>query len=157
MDTSVTNPLPSRQTFHGSRLRLLVGVSLTAMALASQANALPSGGTVSGGTAQIATCANAENITQSSTRAVIAWQSFNIGTSESANFQQPGTSSITLNRVGGGSASQINGSLTANGQVWIVNPDGVAFGSTAQVNVGGLVATTAGISNSQFMAGSNNF
>jgi trimeric autotransporter adhesin len=157
MNTSMTGMLPPRRNSQFSHWRLLVGVSLSAMALASEANALPSNGTVSGGSAQISTTASSLTVTQSSNRAVIDWQNFDIGNSESVNFQQPGSSAIALNRVNGGTASQIYGSLTANGNVWIVNPDGVVFGSTAQVNVGGLVATTSNMSNSQFMAGSNSF
>jgi len=62
-----------------------------------------------------------------------------------------------LNRVVGQDASQIQGQLNANGQVYIVNPNGVIFGKTAQVDVGGLVATTHNITNADFMNGTHHF
>lgn len=72
-------------------------------------------------------------------------------------FNQPNASSITLNRVTGPEASNIMGSLTANGKVFILNPNGVLIGAGAQVNVGGLVASTNNLSNADFMAGNFNF
>jgi filamentous hemagglutinin family protein len=129
---------------------------MTALA-AGAAYAAPAGGTVSAGQATIAQSGSATTISQSSGRAVIDWSSFNIGTGESVNFIQPSSSSVALNRIHDSNPSQILGTLSANGQVWLVNPNGVFFGSTAQVNVAGLLATTADISNSNFMAGNDVF
>ncbi|WP_157969818.1 two-partner secretion domain-containing protein, partial [Pseudomonas huaxiensis] len=72
-------------------------------------------------------------------------------------FNQPGRDSIALNRVLGADGSKIMGQLDANGRVFIVNPNGVLFGQGAQVNVGGLVASTLDISNSDFEAGNYAF
>ena len=114
----------------------------------------PQGGSVVGGSATIANTQNTTTITQSTKNAIINWQSFNIAPQETTKFIQPDASSTTLNRVtGGGGSSQIYGDLTANGRVFIVNPDGIVFGKGAQVNVGGLVATTHDIANADFMAG----
>jgi filamentous hemagglutinin family protein len=76
-----------------------------------------------------------------------------VGKAESVRFNQPNASAITLNRVTGTERSEILGSLSANGQVFILNPNGVLFGKGAQVNVGGLVASTLRMSNDDFMAG----
>jgi len=120
----------------------------------SAAYAMPVGGTVVGGQANISQSGNTSTITQLSNRASINWQSFDIGTGESVNFIQPSSQSIAFNRVTGSqNPSQILGSMTANGQVWLVNPNGVFFGQGAQVNVGGLLATTAGINDTNFMNG----
>lgn len=115
--------------------------------------ALPTGGTVVGGDASIVAGDSSLTVNQTTQRALINWTGFDIGGAESVQFNQPGASSITLNRVNSASASQINGSLSSNGQVWIVNQNGVMFGQGAQVNVGGLLATTANISDSNFMNG----
>ncbi len=119
--------------------------------------ALPVGGQVVGGQAGIIAGSNQVTINQSSQRAVIDWSSFNVGSDESVRFNQPSASSIALNRIHDSNPSRIDGQLTANGQVWLINPNGVMFGKGASVNVGGLVATTANIDNDKFMAGDNNF
>ena len=119
----------------------------------NEAYALPQNGQVVGGSASISQSGNELDITQSSSRAVIDWQSFSIGAGETTRFIQPGSSSIAFNRVTGVDPSQILGKLTANGQVVLVNPNGILFGKGAQVNVGGLVASTAGITTQNAMAG----
>jgi filamentous hemagglutinin family protein len=93
-------------------------------------------------------------VQQSSSRAVIDWNTFNIGNQASVRFIQPDANAITLNRVLDTNPSQIQGRLTANGQVFISNPQGIYFSSTAQVDVGGLVASTHSLSPDDFMAGS---
>ncbi len=91
-------------------------------------------------------------IQQQSQKAVIEWNSFSIGSNEKVKVEQPGTDSILLNRVVGSSPSEIFGSLTANGQVFVVNPHGVVFAPGAQVDVHGLMATTLDITPTDFMA-----
>src|SRR6202012_5128870 len=71
---------------------------------------------------------------------------------EAVRFVQPNSNAVALNRVTGSDPSSILGSLTANGKVFLVNPNGVLFGANAQVNVGGLVASTLNIANADFMA-----
>jgi filamentous hemagglutinin family protein len=117
----------------------------------------PTGGTVVDGSAGISQSGAVTNINQSSGKAIINWQGFSIGGNETVNFNQPDRSSITLNRVIGNETSVISGALNANGQVFIVNSAGVLFGKGAQVNVGGLVASTLDISNANFMAGNYTF
>lgn len=120
--------------------------------------ALPQNGHVAAGKAQIGkTGPGTLVVDQHSNRAVINWGSFDIGRDASVDFRQPSASSIALNRVQGVSASQINGQLTANGQVWISNKRGVYFGKDARVDVGGLVATTHAISDQSFMSGGARF
>ncbi len=120
--------------------------------------ALPSGLDVVVGQASVSTPqANAMQINQSTDKAVLNWQSFNIGTGQLVQFIQPGSSSVALNRVVGAGASAIFGSLSANGQVFLINPAGVMFAPGAQVNVGGLVATSLAIGDGDFMAGRYTF
>ncbi|MFZ2587533.1 MAG: filamentous hemagglutinin N-terminal domain-containing protein [Alphaproteobacteria bacterium] len=92
-------------------------------------------------------------ITQNTNRAILNWDAFNIGTGESVYFALPNAGSISLNRVVGGSASSILGSLGSNGSVYLLNPQGIMFGAGAQVNVGSLLASTATLTDSAFMAG----
>ncbi|HSI46692.1 MAG TPA: YDG domain-containing protein [Ideonella sp.] len=132
-------------------------VLLAAAALSGAALAGPTGGAVSTGSGTITQSGNTTTITQGSQNMAINWASFNVGSGESVKFVQPGASSIALNRVLGTDASSINGSLTANGQVWILNPNGVLFGNGASVNVGGLLASTLRLSDSDFQAGKATF
>lgn len=92
-------------------------------------------------------------IRQGSDRAIVNWQSFNIGKEASVSIVQPGSQSVLLNRVTGESPSQIFGQLSANGQVVLVNPNGVTFGKDGSVSAAGFTASTLGISDADFMAG----
>ncbi|MEO8777126.1 MAG: MBG domain-containing protein [Rhodanobacter sp.] len=100
-----------------------------------------------------ATSGQTMTLAQHSKGAIIEWGTFNIGNGYHVDFQQPGSDSVTLNRVTGGSLSQINGMLTANGRVFVVNSQGIMFGSTSQINVGGLVASTLDIADDKFETG----
>jgi filamentous hemagglutinin family protein len=107
----------------------------------------PTGGAVVAGAAGIAQAGAVTTINQSSQKAIINWQGFSVGAQNTVNFNQPNSSAATLNRVIGNERSVIDGAINANGQVFIVNSNGVLFGKGAQVNVGGLVASTLDISN----------
>jgi filamentous hemagglutinin family protein len=119
----------------------------------------PNGGTVVGGGATIGGQGTSNvTINQSTPRAIINWHTFNIGTGETTTFNQPDSSSVALNRVTGGlGPSNIDGTLNANGRVFIVNRDGILFGPGAVINTSGFLATTNDISNADFMAGRYNF
>lgn len=128
---------------------------LTAAAL--DAGALPTNGQIVAGSGAISSAGNTMTVTQNSGRMVTNWDSFNIGSAATVNFVQPTSSSVALNRVMSSDGSQIMGALNANGQVYLVNPNGVLFGAGSSVNVGGLVAGTLNISDANFMAGRNVF
>ena len=117
------------------------------------AYANPQGGVVSAGSATINSNGNELDINQSTGSAVIDWRSFNIAKGELTKITQPSASAIQLDRVNDIYASQIFGTLTANGRVVLINPNGVFFGQGSQINVASLTASTANISNSAFMAG----
>ena len=120
-------------------------------------NQLPTGGVVTRGTATIHQTATAQaaamTVNQSSQRAVINWDTFNIGSKASVNFVQPNAQSVTLNRVNDSNPSQIFGRITANGQVFLTNANGVYFSPTSSVDVGAITATTHSISDDNFMSG----
>ena len=118
---------------------------------------LPTGGTLAAGAATIAQNGSTLNINQTSNRAALNWQTFNVGSAATVNFNQPSTSSVTLNRINDSNPSQIFGQINANGQVYLTNPNGLYFAPSASANVGGLVATTNSISDADFMAGNNTF
>ncbi len=146
------NPVPRRK---------LVAAALFALSapsvFISLAYAQPVGGQVSAGSGAIAQSGTNTTVTQTTQNLAIDWQSFSIGSNEAVHFNQPNASSIALNRVLGQDPSSILGSLSANGQVFVLNPNGVLFGTTAQVNVGGLVASSLSLSNADFMAGRYSF
>jgi len=123
------------------------------------ATAGPNGATVVGGSATVQGQGTANVVVnQTSQSAVVNWNTFNIGAGETTRINMPSPSSVELDRVTGGlGPSQILGSLSSNGRVFLVNPDGILFGAGSRVNVGGLLATTHDISNADFMAGRYNF
>src|SRR5438105_3061185 len=137
---------------------LLTTAALIALT-ARPAAAGPEGGTVVGGAATIQGQGGpAVVVNQSSNSAIINWHTFNIGARESVRFNQPGSSSVVLNRATGGlGPSEILGTLTANGRVFLINRDGILFGPSSVVNTAGFLATTHDIRNADFMAGRYNF
>lgn len=150
------------RTVRRHRLALaLVGAMAMPMAAPALAQNLPESGAVVNGTASIGTAGNQMTITQSTKGAIIDWGSFSIGAGYGVTFnQQFGNNSVTLNRVvsalGPGysvSASVIDGSLSANGSVFLINPAGITFGNGAAVNVGGLVASTLWMNSGDFING----
>lgn len=112
---------------------------------------LPSGLQVVQGQASLASGANRLTVTNSA-NAILNWQQFSIGSGQTVQFVQPDATSRVLNRVVGNDPSQIFGSLTSNGQVWLLNPRGVLFGQGARVDVAGLVASTLNISDNDWAA-----
>ena len=108
------------------------------------------------GHAEATLSGNALTINQSTDKASIAWQSFNIGVDNSVQFAQPSATSVALNTIQQADASRILGRLTANGQVYLVNQNGFVFGEHAQVNVNSLVASTLGVSEASFQNGLTN-
>ena len=96
-------------------------------------------------------------IHQTSNKAIIEWNSFDISKGEWTQFIQPSSSAVILNRITGGDPTKILGQLTANGTVMLVNPDGILFGRDSKIDVGGLVATTHDIDNQDFMEGRYQF
>ena len=120
---------------------------------AQEVYALPQGGTVAAGAAEIAQTQAEMAIRQATESAVINWNSFNIAAGERVNIFQPSAQAALLNRVIGNNPSEIFGTLSANGRVFLVNPAGVLFAPGAQVDAGSIVASTMNITNADFMAG----
>ncbi|WP_123009948.1 ESPR-type extended signal peptide-containing protein [Escherichia coli] len=136
----------------GRTLALSLLSGLVMMANPALAAGLPVGGQIVGGTGSIQTPSGSQmNVHQNSQNLIVNWQSFDIGKGNTVQFYQPDSSAVALNRVTGGSASEIMGNLKANGQVFLVNPNGVLFGKGSSVNTAGFVATTRDIKNDDFM------
>ena len=136
-----------------SRTVMRIAVGLLLSAQASVLSALPVGGTTTAGTGKITQARDVLTVDQSTSRLAIDWQSFNINSGESVIFKQPSAQSIALNRVLGQDPSIILGNLSANGQVFVLNPNGVLFGRGARVEVGSLLASTLELSVDDFLAG----
>lgn len=136
------------------KLRL---VSVFTSLLSSVCWANPTGGQVTSGAATIQQVGGQMTITQSTDRAIIQWQNFSIPSGESVRFIQPGALSAVLNRVTGVDPSIILGALRANGQVFLVNPNGVFFGPGSTVDVSGLVVSTLNLKDQDFLNGNFDF
>jgi filamentous hemagglutinin family protein len=121
-------------------------------------NILPSHGVVMSGVASIGQSGANMTVNQASPRAIVNWGSFSIGPANGVTFDQPSASSAILNRVTGSTTSTIAGQLQANGQVYLVNPNGIAITKSGAVQVGGgFVASTLGITDDDFNKGNLNF
>jgi len=119
--------------------------------------ALPELDAVSDGSATFSSTSDTLTVTQATDRLIADWKSFSIGEPETVSFLQPASSSIALNRVIGGSPSNILGRLSANGRIFLINPNGIVFGVNAKVDTAGLLASTLNLSNTDFIAGNYNF
>lgn len=123
------------------------------MAAAPAANALPTGGKVTYGTATITQNGNALNINQSSGSAIASFGTFSIGANAVVNINQPGAASSFLARVTGSDPSQIYGLLKSNGAVALINQNGILVGPSGVIDVSRFIASTLNISDSNFLAG----
>ncbi|UWX57108.1 filamentous hemagglutinin N-terminal domain-containing protein [Chlorobaculum sp. MV4-Y] len=141
----------------GGIISLAALMAMSSPAMALDAGALPTGGQVASGSATISTSGTQMTVNQSSQQLIANWSTFNIGQDASVNFAQPNSTSVALNRIADQNPSQILGTLTANGNIMLVNRAGVMFGKTATVNVGGLIASSLDISDSDFFAGNYQF
>jgi filamentous hemagglutinin family protein len=121
------------------------------------ADALPTGGRLAAGAATINQSGNNLNVVQTSQRAVVNWDSFNVGANAKVEFIQPNAQAVIHNRVVSATASQIDGMVKANGQVIISNAHGVVFGKGSQVDAAAIVATTMDINDKDFMEGKSTF
>jgi filamentous hemagglutinin family protein len=135
-------------------MKRLVGLLL---GLSSVALALPEGPNVQAGTVQSQTSGQVMTLQQLSDRAIINWNRFNIDPQELVRVLQPNQAAILLNRVVGQDPSHILGQLQANGNIWLLNPNGILFGPQSQVNVGGLLASTWQLRDQDFLAGRYHF
>ncbi|MBL8491356.1 MAG: filamentous hemagglutinin N-terminal domain-containing protein [Rhodocyclaceae bacterium] len=118
---------------------------------------LPTGPAVVAGSATVTNGGSRVDIVQTTDRAIINWTAFSIGAGGTVQFVQPSPAAAALNRVTGGEASLISGLLTANGQVFLVNPNGITVGAGGRIDAAGLTLSTANIADGDFMAGNLRF
>nr|MBX2861589.1 filamentous hemagglutinin N-terminal domain-containing protein [Vampirovibrio sp.] len=112
---------------------------------------LPTGWEVVSGEVVVDQQGSVLNVTSQSNKAVINYQSFNIGTGETVNFKLPSQTASILNRILGNGISQIDGALNSNGTVLLVNPRGIRVGETGQINVGSLIASSLNIQPADYL------
>ncbi|HEY6241434.1 MAG TPA: filamentous hemagglutinin N-terminal domain-containing protein, partial [Burkholderiales bacterium] len=145
---------PHRDGFKPKLIALSVAAFVSLSAQQGQAN--PTGGTVSSGGASFASSGNTLTVTNTA-NAIINWQSFSIGVNEITRFLQSSSSSAVLNRVVGAHGaipqSVIDGVLSSNGRVFLLNSSGIVFGATARIDVSGLVASSLNLSDQDFKNG----
>jgi filamentous hemagglutinin family protein len=150
--------VPRKKTFSPRALPLFMLLSgVSALALQAQAQqgggTAPAGASVVTGVVGIETSGTSTIINQSSDRALVNWTSFDTGAGQSVLVNQPGSASLLVNRVTGGAATRFDGTLSANGQVFLLNEAGIFFGSTASINAAGFLASTGRLDEQAFLAG----
>ncbi len=139
------------------RARALAGLLIAALAAPGVSLAGPEGENVVSGSAEFERAGDLTVITTHTGRTTIQYTGFDIAPQEAVRIDQPDATSITLNEVLSTDPTRINGLLSSNGQVWIVNPVGVFFGDQAIVDVGGLVAAAGHVAEEDFLAGVQHF
>ena len=120
---------------------------------AQSSQAAPQGPRVVAGSASVSASGNSLLVQQSTNRAIINWSSFSIDPNETVKFALPSALSAVLNRVTSLSPSELNGTLLSNGNVYLINPNGILVGPHGQINVQGFVASSLDVSNAAFMGG----
>ncbi|WP_085317769.1 two-partner secretion domain-containing protein [Derxia lacustris] len=128
-------------------------LAISSLLCAPLALAAPTGAQVTAGQAVVGQAGSVTTVDQSSQKASINWQGFSVGAGETVNFRQPNASAITLNRVVGNEKSVIDGALSANGKVFLINSNGLLFNQGSSVNTAGFVASTLNLSDANFLAG----
>ncbi len=151
-NTPAQKHLHSRVTL-SARRKLYVAIVAATQLMAQQAWAGPEGGQVVGGAGSIDQAGTETIIHQHTQRMALDWQSFDVKANERVQFIQPNSSAVALNRVLSNKGSEILGRIDANGQVFLVNPNGVFFGKDSHINVGGMLASGLSIDPTEFMNG----
>jgi filamentous hemagglutinin family protein len=115
--------------------------------------AQPTGGTVVAGTATIVQTSTTTSVNQTSQRAVISWQSFDVGATHRVELKVPSASAVTLLRVTQADPAEIAGQVTSNGTILLTNAAGIVLDSGAQTSGHGIVLSAAGSTTAHFMGG----
>ena len=141
----------SRSRIFFITILLLLGVTLNVYANPQGENVVAGSATFDRSTPNKLTVNTASNNT------IINYNSFSIAANETTRINQPGTSSAVLNRVVGVDPSSIYGTLSSNGKLFLVNPNGIIFGPNSRVNAPAILASTLDIANNDFLKGNYNF
>ena len=118
---------------------------------------LPSGWNVVKGQVTVTVNGKTMTVDQATAKAIVNWDSFDVGKGYTVDINQISTKAAMLARVVGANASEILGSLKATGGLYLVNPNGILFGSGAVIDVNRLIASTYDISNDDFWSGNLKF
>ena len=145
-----------KKTFLGRAL-VWAATYLVLLFQALPAMALPEGETVVHGEVTFERNGSQMTVNQGTGRAIVNYNGFGIESGEGVRFAQPDANAAILNRVTGAGSSTIAGQLSANGRVFLINPNGILFTPSAQVDVGALVASALNMSDSDFLAGNLRF
>jgi filamentous hemagglutinin family protein len=145
-----------------ARLILLASTSISSIAAANNPAVVtppdPAPTIVAGGaTFNTDATGTVRTVTQTTAKAFLDWTSLNVPQDHTLRFEQPDAAAIALNRVTGTSGSFIDGLIEANGQVWILNPNGVFISPTGRITTRGFLASTGNISDTDFMNDTSQF
>jgi len=130
----------------------------SSVVLAAAVPGMIEGENVTHGTAAFNTAGNKTTVTTTDMKTIIEYGRFNIDAGKIVHFNQlAGVSAATLNRIIQANPSLINGTLSSNGRLVLINPAGVYFGNGSSVNVNQLIASALNMSDSDFLAGNMAF
>ena len=147
----------ARRRHKGSGRTLLTTTLSLAAVLAHAGQPGLLGGHIVSGSGAISTAGNTTTITQSSPTLSLTWLNFDIAPQQTVDFVQPSASAIAVNHILSTSGTEILGRLDANGRIYLINPNGILFGKGAQVNVGGLVASTLALDEGSLSGSARSF
>ena len=127
-------------------------VVLSSLSIIS-AHSAPEGGSITHGLGTIDVLGNETSISQTSDNLIIDWNSFNVSPDEEVIFNQPSEHSVAINNILQYDASEINGRISANGKVILINPRGIIFGENSQINTSALIASSLSLLEESFLNG----
>ncbi|MDD5273377.1 MAG: filamentous hemagglutinin N-terminal domain-containing protein [Methylovulum sp.] len=137
--------------------RQLLGLAFLAALSPATLQANPDGAQIINGHVSIDTSTPGVTAITNSPNAIIQWQNFTIAQNEITQFIQQNSQSAVLNRIIGENPSQILGHLVSNGQVLLINPNGIVFGANSVVDTQGLIASSLNLSDQDFLKGNYHF
>ena len=139
----------------GALRRVAVAVALMGAVGIVHAQDFPKDGVVKLGAVDFTVDADKKTmrINQKTDKLIIDWHRFDVGSGKHVVFNQPGRESVVLNKVLSDFFSDIRGEISANGSVFLINPNGIVFGQSSRVNVGSLLASSKPVSHDDFLSG----
>lgn len=138
-------------------LRHALNLAVLALLYPAFSYANPNGPQIINGQVSIDSATSGITTITNSPNAIINWQNFSIGQNELTQFIQQNGQSAVLNRIIGQNPSEILGQLTSNGKVFLINPNGIVFGSDSVIDTQGLIASSLNLSDQDFLSGNYHF
>ncbi|MDI9347772.1 MAG: filamentous hemagglutinin N-terminal domain-containing protein, partial [Methylacidiphilales bacterium] len=144
IESQLTNMLKSH--YYDSAMKFLLPLIIQLLVIQTTISS-PVFDAIQDGQATVSQSPNTTTINQTSSATTITWNSFNVQANEQVIFNQPSTTAIAINHILDSNPSQIFGSISANGRIILLNPQGFYFGANSSVSANTFIAATTSLTN----------